>query len=407
VRDLWNSFGGMKAKLVVLSCLSLGTLVVYLASTQTRKAKVDLKSELFPVLLEGSMHHLTIEAMMERFKVPGLSVALIDNYELQWSGSFGLASKKENNEVRPSTLFQTASMSKSIASLVALRLVEKGLFRLDEEIDSLLQGWSLKEAGRLSDSITLRDLMQMISGLDTPGYPGYALGDPLPTLIQILRGESPAKNPGLKLAKVPETEYSYSGGGFEVLELLLESVSELDLQQLAYRELFQPLGMQDSYFLQPLPPHLAEHAAEAHDAEGQPFKEPWRIYPELAAAGLWSTAHDLALALIAIAQGFKEGEIGFLTPQLLRALVRPHPHTSYSLGFVLGGSGKGTHIMKLGQNAGFQGWLILFPFTGQGMIILGNSDRARELSEHILQAVARKRNWPGRFELQDGPTLRK
>lgn len=339
---------------------------------------------------------------MEASKIPAVGIAVIDQGKVISSKSFGYLSHTHEDKVDENTLFQAGSLSKPVAAVVALKLVEEGKISLDQNVDDLLKGWKVGTLGGFSgDEVTLRQLLSMTSGLDTGGYYGYAPEEKLPTLIQVLEGQSPANNRPLHLVRKPGTKYDYSGGGYEVIELLINSITNSTLPEVAQTKLFIPLSMAESYFFQPLPEELRTRAAQATDKDGNAFLFPWRVNPELAAAGLWSTPRDIAKFVLAIIKAYQGDSQSILSTETARQALRQQSATQYGLGFVISGSGKQLQFMKLGQNVGYQSWLIGYPETGQGAVVMTNSDNGRELAQKIIFALAEAYRWPNRGELRD------
>lgn len=197
------------------------------------------------------------------------------------------------------TLFQAGSISKPVAALAALRLVEQGKLSLDEDVNAKLVSWKVPgNEFTKEQKVTLRRLLTHSAGLTVHGFPGYAAGAQVPTLVQVLNGEKPANTPAIRVDTVPGRLWRYSGGGYTIMQQLLIDVTQKSFPELMRQLVLEPAGMKHSTYEQPLPPARAGEAATAHDANGQPVKGQFHTYPEMAAAGLWTTPTDLALLAI-------------------------------------------------------------------------------------------------------------
>ena len=214
-----------------------------------------------------------------------MSIALIDHGELSWTRAFGDASTR--------TLYQAASMSKLVAAVGALRLVQQGSLDLDRDVNEALVSWHLPMSSLTNGRwVTLRGLLSMTGGIGVPGYLGYDPGAPLPNLLQILDGMPPANSPPVRVDRVPDQAYAYSGGGYEIIQALIEDSTRRPFAEAMQDLLFRPFGMSDSTFVQPPPHGLLGRIATGHLANGSELPGGWRVIPELAAGGLWSTPMD-------------------------------------------------------------------------------------------------------------------
>ena len=233
--------------------------------------------------------------LLSRHRVPGASVALIRDGEIAELAAIG---------ADPQTLFQAASISKVVTAVTVLRLVEQGRLGLDTPVNEMLRSWALPGAG--AQSVTPRLLLSHRGGTTVPGFPGYAVGVPLPTLLQILDGTPPANTPAVQVAWPPGEAFRYSGGGTMVLQRLVMDTAAAEFDKLAREFVLAPVGMVRSGFFQPLPATESD-AASAHDLLGNPLPGGFHVYPEHAAAGLWSTPAELARLALAISASWREG----------------------------------------------------------------------------------------------------
>ena len=247
------------------------------------------------------VHKWTIAERLAHYRVPGVSVAVITDGTLSWAKGYGIAGSKPEIAVTPETIFQAASISKTVSAIAALRLVELGKLSLDEDVNVKLRSWKLSPSEAMQgEHVTLRRILSHTAGLTVHGFPGYAQGAPVPTLPQLLSGAKPANSQPVRVDIRPGTRARYSGGGYEVMQELIEDVTGKPFTEVARELVLEPLAMHHSTYQQPLPARMSPQAAIAFDAQGDPLSGKWHTYPEQAAAGLWTTPSDLAKVVIEI-----------------------------------------------------------------------------------------------------------
>ena len=329
-----------------------------------------------------------LAAALRSLRIPSAGLALIDGGRLAWARAYG-----DGTSVR--TLYQAASLSKLAAAVAALRLVQDRRLDLDADVDRDLRSWKLP-ASELARGrpVTLRGLLSMTGGVGVPGFLGYAPGAPLPDLGQILDGRPPAASPPVRVAYVPGSRYLYSGGGYQVVQALVEDATGRPFADAARELVLAPAGMADSTFAQPLPERLAARAARGHRADGSELPGGWRVMPELAAAGLWSTPTDLARLLVEIGRAYRGEGSALLERATARAMLAPQNGGPYGLGGAVAGSGRGLVLAKRGQNLGYQGYLVLYPEAGQGLVVMTGSDNGTTLAEALVRRAAAAYGWP-------------
>jgi CubicO group peptidase (beta-lactamase class C family) len=348
------------------------------------------------ILTPGSptAQKLDLAEALRTLHVPSVSIALIEGGSLVWSGNFGTASSN--------TIYQAASLSKLVSAVAALRLVERGALSLDRDVNNDLIGWHLPDNDMTRDHpVTLRELLSMTAGVGVPGYVGYEPGAPLPSLSQILDGLPPANSPPVRVEAVPGSRYAYSGGGYEIVQALIEGKTKLSYQQALEDLVLKPAVMPNSYFLQPPPPSLAARVIKGHHADGKELTGGWRVIPELAAGGLWSSAGDLANLLIALTSAYRGAPNALLTRAIVHIMMARQENGPYGLGGAVDGTGRDRVLMKRGQNVGYQGYMLIFPQAGQGMVVLTNSDNGTTLATALIRRAAAIYRWPPLRSLAD------
>ena len=220
-------------------------------------------------LADGQVLQLDLQGWMELLKVPGLSIAVFDNFQVVWRKSYGVREVGTSVPVTLDTTFQAGSVSKPVTALAAMRFVQAGRFTLDENVNDKLLSWKVPEnAFTAHEKVTLRRLLSHSAGLSVHGFPGYAVGSPIPTLVQVLNGEKPANTAPVRVVMVPGTKFEYSGGGTLIVQQLLIDQLRKSFPQLMAETVFQPLGLTHSSYEQPQPPVRAAMSSRGSQSAG-------------------------------------------------------------------------------------------------------------------------------------------
>ncbi len=250
----------------------------------------------------GPLAAAAVQELLTQFHVPGVSIAVIRNFQIDWANGYGVADVATGNPVTADTLFQAASISKTIAAMTSMKAVQDGRFTLDQDVNTILKSWKLPGGELTRDRpVTPRMLMSHTSGTgDGFGFPGYAPAAAVPSVVQILDGLPPSNREKVRLERPPMTGFKYSGGAVMIEQLALTDAVGRPFADLARDWILKPIGMTQSTYDQPLPVSRHAQAARAHDRAGKRMDDPWHVYPEQAAAGLWTTSTDLAKFLIEV-----------------------------------------------------------------------------------------------------------
>lgn len=326
---------------------------------------------------------------MRLHHVPGVSVAIVDRGEVIFTSGYGVLQTGKSAPVNAHSLFSAGSISKIITAATVLALRDRGILDLDQDIQSYLKSWTPPSHPH-SDAITLRMLLSHTAGLNLRGFEDLAPQDPLPTLLQSLKGESPAKNEPLAQIHPTGKTQLYSGGGYLLVQLILQDLTGQSFAQLAKQHVLDPLKMSDSTFAQPIGPER-KNVAKAHGAKGQARALPrgYESMPELAASGLWTSAADLA-KLVAALVAHKKG----LSDATRRSMLTPVAPGPYALGPHIERERDQTFFYHAGANASYKAWIEGNPSTGQGLVVLTNAQHGDRLYVEIRNAVADVMHWP-------------
>jgi CubicO group peptidase (beta-lactamase class C family) len=342
--------------------------------------------------LRATRHALETHALAARMAergLAGLSIAIVHQGRIEWAKAYGHARAGEGEALHFLTRFQAASISKPTSALAVLSLAEDGLVDLDADVNDALVSWQVPENQLTAQSApTLRGILSHTAGFNVPGFVGYLAGA-VPTLLQVLDGLPPASEPAIRVVSEPGSGYAYSGGGFTVLQQLLEDVTGQPFGEVVRERVLAPLGMARSGFDQPLPAQEA-WAAQAHLA-GFPLGVPAAVYPQLAAAGLWTTPMDLARLVIGF-QAALAGEPGAIVSQATaRQAVQLH-WFGMGLGWFLDPFVAPVWFWHSGRNFGFTSLVLGRIAGGDGAVIMvndlgGGADATiRELGHAIANA---------------------
>lgn len=382
-----------------LACASamLGVFGASPASAGTNEEIARIENGLRPVVaLAGTpVATRTLAEEMKRLHVPGVSVAVIKDGKIAWARGFGVA-YENGPAITAQTLFQAASISKPVTAMAALKMVEEGKLALDADINTVLTGWKLPAANGDAANASLRQLLSHTAGTSVSGFPGYAADKPVPTLVQVLDGAAPANTKPVRVDSPPGKAFRYSGGGYSVVQQALVERSGRPFDALLLETVLKPIGMSDSTFAQPLPAALQARAALPHDRRGQAYAGGAYTYPELAAAGMWTTPTDLAKFALAVqraAAGESKGGKGVLSQEMARTMLAP-VQKGYALGYQVEGSGAAASFAHGGSNMGYQNTLFAYTGHGDGAVVMTNGDAGGELAQSVIRAIAAEYNWP-------------
>ena len=337
----------------------------------------------------------SLSELMKQYNVPGVSVAVIQDFKIQWAKGYGIADSETTKPVTTDTLFQAASISKPVNAMAVLKAVQDGRFGLDDDINSILQSWKLPENEFTAiRKVTPRMLLSHTAGTDDGlGFPGYHPDTPRPTLQQIMDGAEPSNVGPVRVGRKPFTRFQYSGGGTIMMQLALMDTIGLPYEEMMQQYVLGPAHMSNSTFLQPLPPELDANASRAHDKKGRAMDAKWHVYSAQAAAGLWTTPTDLCKFAIEL-QLTLRGDAGHvLREDIAREMVTPVGVGPYGVGFVVQERGDGAYFQHSGGNWGFICYLIVNRDKGYGMAVMTNGSNGSRITNALEKRVASAYNW--------------
>jgi CubicO group peptidase (beta-lactamase class C family) len=388
----------MKNARIVAAWLALGAQALPLsaAGAGPRDFTSSLKRS---VAIEGrEEERFRLEDRMAHYLVPGVSVAVIDKCRIVHARGFGRAAPG-GRPVTARTIFQAGSISKTFTAVAALRLVERGALGLDRDVRQALKSWRLPQSPLLKGrNITLRMLLSHSAGINQEGGNGYSRDEPLPSLREILDGRPPANTAPIRVESAPGSRWRYSGGGYYITQSLMQDTTGSSYPKIMDQLVFKPLRLRDSSFSQPLERRRIPFAARATGPDGSALDGGWRVNPELAAGGLWSTPSDIARLLIAVARGVRGEGRTLLSPAMASQLMT-RGLGDWGLGVSLGPPEKARRFGHTGHNVGFVSEYVMYPDSCRGAVVMTNADQGGWLATEILRAIGDAYDWPDREPL--------
>jgi CubicO group peptidase (beta-lactamase class C family) len=347
-----------------------------------------------PVVIKGDAKAAhTLADRMKELNVPGVSVAVLHNGKIEWARGYGVRSIG-GPAVTADTMFQAGSISKPVATMAALKLVEQGKLSLDVDINTLLKSWKLpSDPVTGGKPVTLRELLTHTGGTTVHGFPGYASNEPVPTLVQVLNGEKPANTPAIRSEAAPGSKWNYSGGGFTIVQQAMIDVSGEPFPRLLHDTVLAPIGMTHSTYEQPLGKEFQAYAATPYRGDGKPVEGGAHTYPEMAAAGLWTTPADLALYAIEVEKSLQGKANHVLSAEMTRQMLTAGMG-NWGLGLEIGGAPGNPYFSHGGVNEGFINIFAAYEKNGEGAFVMTNSGNGGALGDEIMHSIAAEYGWP-------------
>ena len=330
---------------------------------------------------------------MKELNIPGVSIAVLHNGQIEWARGYGVTSLGAQ-PFTADTMFQAGSISKPLAAMAALRLVEQGKLALDADVNTFLTSWKLpSDPVQAGKPVTLRELLTHTGGTTVHGFPGYAQNEPVPTLVQVLDGEKPANTPAIRSEAAPGAKWNYSGGGYTIMQQAVIDIAGEPFPRLLHDTVLAPIGMTHSTYEQPLGKEFQPFAATPYHGDGKPVEGGAHTYPEMAAAGLWTTPTDLLRYAIEVEKSL-DGKANHvlsagMTRQMLTAGVG-----NWGLGLEIGGAPGNPYFSHGGVNAGFVNIFAAYAKNGEGAAVMTNSENGGIIGDEIMRSIAVEYNWP-------------
>lgn len=374
--------------------LLLSLLALSGFSCQTSEQDVQaIENDLIPTFyIEGEQPApVSLEERMAHHNVPGLSVAVYIDGQLEWAKGYGIADKASSRPVNAKTLFQAASISKPVTAMAALDMAEEGLVDLDSNINNYLESWKLSENEFTADEkVTFRRILNHTAGTTVWGFPGYPRSKEKPSAVDVVSGRG--NTDSVYVYKTPGESWQYSGGGYTVMQIAMSDVADQPFEAVMKERVLDPLGMASSTYTQPLPEEYHQRAATGFRRDSTEVEGKWHVYPEQAAAGLWTTPTDLGRYAVSIQNALNGNTNTVLEQATVEEMLTPADN-DYGLG--LGIRYGGAYFGHGGANEGFRCDFVASKDGGKAVVIMTNSDTGSPLAAELMQAIFRHYGWTG------------
>ncbi len=353
-----------------LSGLSFACIAVLLVQTWVSPARADVIDD-------------AVAREMKAHGIPGVSLSVVKDGKIVRSQAYGKVDKESGTPVTTKTLFQAGSISKPVSALGALVLVEKGKLSLDTNVNEMLKSWKVPDNEFTAEQkVTLSRILSHSAGLTIHGFGGYAAGTEIPTLVQILNGEKPANTMPIRVIFTPGSKWQYSGGGYVVLQQMIIDVIGKTFPDFMKESVLTPLEMGRSTFEQPISDALAKTATSGHSPDGNKVPGGWNIYPEMTAAGLWTTPEDLCRFILAIQKAWQGQKGGIISPAMAKDMLTVKSG-EYGLGLCIKNGGK--FFQHGGRDEGFDAFL--YASSNVGVVVMINANNNNGAIGRMMNAA--------------------
>jgi CubicO group peptidase (beta-lactamase class C family) len=370
-------------------------------SPEIEKKITEVENNLgFWVNIEGASNKKTLQQQMDFYHVNGVSIAVVKDYKIEWSRGYGWADRATQSPVTTGTLFQSGSISKSINGIGILKLVQEKHLNLDTDINEYLKSWKFPyDSLCKGKKITLAALLSHTAGLKVYGFPGYEKGSSIPTINMILDGKKPAVTPAVRSAFEPGLKFQYSGGGITISQAVLQDVTAKPYDVFMLDSVLNPMGMKNSFYSMPISSDKQNVLATAYKEDGNEIKGKYHIYPEQAAAGLWTNPTDLASYIIETQLALQGKSNKVLSQEMTKIRLTPFTDSESALGVFINKKGEQTYFQHGGKNEGFVAQYYGSMEGGNGVVVMANTSNTSILME-IINSVAVVYDWKRFYEPQ-------
>jgi CubicO group peptidase (beta-lactamase class C family) len=333
---------------------------------------------------------------MKFYNIPGVSIAVINNHKVEWVKGYGMADKERNTPVTPQTLFQAASISKSVNAMGILKLAQDGKLDLNADINDYLRSWRFPyDSLSKGKKIIASQLLSHSAGLSVHGFRGYSTSESVPTLLQVLDGKAPANSAAVRSMFEPGIRSQYSGGGITISQLLVTDITNEAYSDYMFTKVLKPLGMTESSFSQPYAGKAP--LAVGYRGDGNEVAGKFHIYPEQAPAGLWTSPAELSKFILELQMSLQGKSNKVLSQPMARLMVKPVVDSMVALGVFVEQKGDNKYFQHGGANEGYRCQYFGSIEGGRGVVVMVNSDNGAILQE-IVNSVAVAYNWEGFYK---------
>ena len=338
-----------------------------------------------------------LQERMNFYKINGLSIAVIKDYKVEWARGYGWGDSLENKSVNTSTLFQAASISKSLNGLGILKLVQDKRLDLNSDINTYLHSWKFPyDSLSNGKKITISNLLSHTGGINVSGFDGYTKTDSIPTILQILNGDKPANSDGVKSIFEPNLKYKYSGGGTTISQLIVEDITGKSYADYMEKYILKPIGMKNSFYTNTSSENKLKLLATGYNGDKEVTMK-YRIYPEKAAAGLWTNPTELAKFVIETQKSLLGKSNKILNQEMTKLMLTPYVDNSSALGVFIEDKDGIKYFRHGGVNEGFTSLYFGSVVNGNGAVVMCNSTDKTILYE-IINSIATVYKWKNYYQ---------
>jgi len=387
----------MKISAIVLASALAAAVPAHVQAPDAAQDMIrQIESSVVQNTQAGAPASVSLAEKLKALKIPGMSVAVVKDFAIHWAKGYGVRDSRTGEPVTEDTLFQVASITKSISATVTLRLVQEGLLDLDRNVNDYLKRWKVPENEFTKvEKVTLRRILSHTAGLTVSGFRGYAEGESVPTILQVLEGAPPANSAPVRVERVPGSGYKYSGGGYTILQVLLEDITGRPFPELAAEYVFKPVGMTRSAICLCNAPALEGQVALGHSKDRAPFKGYTFLQGGSGCCELWTTPSDLARFVIALQKSLR-GDAGTLLSQsTARMMMDADMKSGSALGMFIRCFGDAAYFNHDGGNVGFVGRFLGHPDKGYGLAIVINTDSPGTMIKDLTATIGAAYGWEG------------
>jgi CubicO group peptidase (beta-lactamase class C family) len=363
-----------------------------------------VENSLTGIIMMETDSQWTLQSRMNYYKIKGVSIAVIHNYKIEWAKGYGWADDSAKIPVTEKTLFQAASISKSLNGVGVLKLAQENKLDLYSDINQYLTSWKFPyDTVSKNLKIFTINLLSHTAGLNVHGFPGYARGVAIPTIFQILDGTPPANSPAVRSMLAPGIRSEYSGGGITISQLIVMDITHQPYAEYMYENVLKPLGMTSSSYEQPNKgnPKLL---ATGYEVNGDEISGKYHIYPEQAAAGLWTNPTDLGKYIIETQLAYQGRSRKVLNQEMTNLRLTPYLDKSAALGVFIDGTSGGKYFQHGGANEGFRCQYYGGLTNGEGLAVMVNSDNGAIIQE-IVNSISKVYKMEGLFRSKTRKTV--
>ena len=397
------NIASFKSNFLLVSVFSLFCFAdsIYADQKTNKVAQTKKYEQLLSRFVAPNKQELSYDDFLKHYKVPGLSFAVVDNYQVVYSHTAGLKETGTQNKIDSNTAFSTASISKPVTATIVAMLAEQGKLELDAPVSQYLRRWSIPTSQFTQNKpITFRHLLTHTAGTSQGGFADFNLGDDIPTPIESLNGiKLPRYNSPISVNFTPESDWEYSGGGYVIAQIAIEDITGKSLQQLAEDMIFTPLNMQHTTMFQNGHPKFLSNVAKAHDGHQKVMKDGIIICPQIAPSGMWSTAIDMAKFTIEYQKALAGKPTKVISKWVAEATTKVHSLKKvggWSAGWMrMEAKGNLDWFSHGGSNTGTGGHVMSTMQGGKGIIVFINAltPQRNPAIDALIDSIISLMNW--------------